>query len=599
MSGVHAVAGLLLTCSAWAQLIPPGTPVPLASKPPVVFINGYQSTCPGSFSGTFGTADTVLQSNGEVSLFFDNCSLPSSASIEDLGVAFGKFLSGLRYQDGQPVRQVDVVMHSMGGLILRSYLSGKQNTAGLFQPPPSVLVRKAIFLATPNFGTGIGLLFSASTQVDELTSGSRFLFDLATWNQGADDLRGVDAVAAAGNAGQGLALGTVAGFDDGVVPLTSASLRFYLPGRTRVLPFCHIDGGGIITLAGLCSFDAKGIANIDSPTHPTAQIIVSFLNGTEDWKNVGKAPEQDPFLSVDGGLLVAARTNEDAGVSLTSVTVSAPGQSKQLNLPSANVAYTDLFPAGSLTLTAVSASLNVSNSVTLPASGTEAFTLKPGPLIARVFPAAASLFPLGLAPRILIAIYGADLASQTALATKVPLPVQLADTQVLVSGSPIPLIYVSPAQIDAVIPANIAGLVPLTVHNNAGSHTVNIWIETAAPAMFTQDSSGTGPVSALKARDQSLVTAGNPLHAGDSVELFATGLGATTARNGLEYANQQPSVVISGADCPVTFAGAAPGFIGLDQINCIIPAGLAPNLSAPVVITSGDRTSNTASLAID
>ena len=97
----------------------------------------------------------MLQTNGEVSLFFSTCSLPSSASIEDLGAAFATFLSGLMYTDGKPVEQVDIVAHSMGGLVLRSYLSGKQNATGVFQPPAAPHIRKAVFLATPHFGTGI------------------------------------------------------------------------------------------------------------------------------------------------------------------------------------------------------------------------------------------------------------------------------------------------------------------------------------------------------------------------------------------------------------------------------------------------------------
>src|SRR5215472_2612504 len=101
--------------------------VPRTSKLPVVFINGFQNVCAGSsFSNTFGSADQVLQANGEVSLFFDICSVPGTPTIEDLGAALGGFVTGLRYIDGQPVDQVDVVAHSMGGLVLRSYLSGKQ-----------------------------------------------------------------------------------------------------------------------------------------------------------------------------------------------------------------------------------------------------------------------------------------------------------------------------------------------------------------------------------------------------------------------------------------------------------------------------------------
>src|ERR1700728_511637 len=145
---------LLLASAAQAQMIPSGTPLPSTTLPPVVFINGYQfEGCPATFSGTFGIADQVLQGNGEVSVFFNTCSLSSSASIEDLAAAFAAFLSGLSYTDGQPVDQVDVVAHSMGGLVLRSYLSEKQNTGGMFQPPAATLVRKAVFLATPHAGT--------------------------------------------------------------------------------------------------------------------------------------------------------------------------------------------------------------------------------------------------------------------------------------------------------------------------------------------------------------------------------------------------------------------------------------------------------------
>jgi uncharacterized protein (TIGR03437 family) len=88
------------------------------------------------------------------------------------------------------------------------------------------------------------------------------------------------------------------------------------------------------------------------------------------------------------------------------------------------------------------------------------------------------------------------------------------------------------------------------------------------------------------------------LHAGDYVELFATGLGRTTSKDGLDYANQQPTVTIAGIDCPVTFAGRAPGFPGVDQINCVVPAGIGSNSAAAVAIVSANRTSNVATLAV-
>ena len=579
MTRAGLFAGLVFALAAQAQLIPAGSPVPHTTLPPVVFINGYQfEGCPTTFAGTFGIADQVLQANGEVSLFFNTCSLPGSATIEDLGAAFATFLASLQYTDGTPVSQVDVVAHSMGGLVLRCYLSGKQDASGVFQPPASTNVRKAVFLATPNFGTPIASLLPVGTQVVEMASGSGFLFALDTWNDTTDDLRGVDAVAAAGNAGSG-GLGYRVGFDDGVVPLTSASLQFYLPGRTRVVPYCHIDGGGIITAFGLCPSGAQGIADIDSASHDSAQIIVSFLNGTDAWQSVGTAAENDPFLSIDGGLIVAAHTADDATVTIDS---SETTQS-MLSVSSDGLAFSDLVTAGNTVLQVFTGAAYDSDTLNLPAGGTEPFLVKPGPLIARVFPAAAANFPLELAPRMIIAIYGTDLASST----------------VSIGNSPLSLDYVSATQINAVLPDNASGLTTLTVHNTAGQNTVNLYVGTAAPAIFTQDSSGTGAASALKASDQSLVTAANPLHAGDAVELYATGLGLTTSSNGLDVAVQQPTVTVAGVACPVSFAGAAPGFDGLDQINCTIPSGLAASSSAPVVITSGNRSSNTATLAIE
>jgi uncharacterized protein (TIGR03437 family) len=573
--------------SAHAQLIPAGSPVPRTTLPPVVFINGYQfEGCPTTFAGTFGIADQVLQANGEASLFFNTCSLPGSATIEDLGAAFATFLASLQYTDGTPVSQVDVVAHSMGGLVLRCYLSGKQDASGAFQPPVSTNVRKAVFLATPNFGTPIASILPVGTQVVEMASGSGFLFALDTWNDTTDDLRGVDAVAAAGNAGSG-GLGYPVGFDDGVVPLTSASLRFYLPGRTRVIPYCHIDGGGIITVFGLCPSGAQGIADIDSASHDSAQIIISFLNGTDAWQSVGAAAEQDKFLSIDGGLIVAAHAADDSTLTIDS---SETTQST-LSVSSDGLAFGDLVTAGNTMLQVVTGAYTDDGTLNLAAGGTEPYLVKPGPLIARVFPAAAANFPLELAPRMLISIYGSNLAAG---ATEPPTA-----AQVLVARSAVPVYYVSATQINAVLPASVSGLTTLTVQNTAGQNTVNVYLGTAAPAIFTQDSSGTGPAAALKASDQSLVTAANPLRAGDAVELYATGLGLTTPSNGLDVAVQQPTVTVAGVACPVSFAGAAPGFDGLDQINCTIPSGLAASSSAPVVITSGARTSNTATLAIE
>jgi uncharacterized protein (TIGR03437 family) len=410
-----------------------------------------------------------------------------------------------------------------------------------------------------------------------LSSGSHFLFGLATWNDNTDDLRGADAAALIGNGGTGSA--TTPGFDDGVVALTAASLGFYQSGRTRIVPMCHTDGGGLISLAGFCDSNAKGIAKIRSATDDNARFVLSFLNGTADWQTIGETPEQNKFLSEDGGLYVRPFTAAGSPQKLNSAVATTPsGTAKTLNMSNDEIAYTDMFPAGQVSLTANAASGSLTRTVSLPAGGVHAFSLKPGPNISGVQPAAAAVFPFSFAP----------------------LPTMLSDAQVMLNGSPLGLLYASTVQINALLPDNTApGLVKLTVQNSSGTSNVKLMLEVAHPAIFTINQSGTGAAAAINARNGLLVTSDNPLRANDYMELFLTGLGATTHRQGLDFANQVPGVTIGGADCPVTYAGAAPGFVGLDQINCKVPAGLGANASAVVVVSSGALTSNVATIAVE
>lgn len=565
----------------------------------MVLLNGHQNDCgSSSFANTFASLDQVLQANGQASIFFDSCSVKNRPSIEKLGSALGGFLGALRYQDGTPVDTVDIIAHSMGGLIVRSYLSGKQEQDNTFSPPVTTHIRKAVFLATPHFGTGTAAFgLGLDQQLDELSSGSHFLSELAAWNDGTDDLRGIDAVAIIGNGGTGLA--TMKGFDDGVVALTSASLGFYQTGRTRILPLCHTDPDGLTGLARFCDSSVKGIAKVRAASDDTARVVLSFLNGTAEWQTVGQAAEQNPFLSTGTGIYVRPFTAAGAPQKLNSATVAGPGgANKKLNQSNDEIGYTDFFPSGLLNVTASASSGNVARSFTAPAGTEQALILKPGPSIARVLPSAAPVFPFSFAPRMIVSIYGSGLARSVAQAQSLPLPVILNDVSATLNGQPLTLLYVSPTQINAVLPGVAAGFVKLAVQNPDGAHSVSVFIEAARPAIFTVDASGSGPAAALKARNGQVVSPANALQAGDYVELFVTGLGLTTPKSGLEVAVQLPSVSIDGVNCPVSFAGAAPGFAGLDQINCLVPQGLIPNTAAVVIVASGGRTSNAATLAV-
>jgi uncharacterized protein (TIGR03437 family) len=556
----------LLMLSLRAQLIPTGTPIPITAKPPIVFLNGYQESCSGSsFAGTFGVFDQLFQNTNRVTLFFDNCAYSGKPPIERLGNDFGAYLASLKYTDGTPVTQVDVVAHSMGGLIVRCYLAGKRITSGDFNPPQTPAIRKMVFLAVPNFGSPIANLlgFGLDAQAEELANGTIFSFDLGTWNQGTDDLRGVDALAAAGNGGTGLT--TMAGFDDGVVSLTSASIGFAQAGRTRIIPYCHTDPG-LVTLAGLCPPNAPGIADAVAASDENAALVLSFLNDTTAWQSIGQAAEQNSFLSAGGGLEARAKSATDQYLTIQSATAS-----KSLNVQSGAVAWIEYLPAQLQDLAITTPSETLQDKFTLPAGYTSAVTVKDGPLIARVLPSAAAVYPLAVAPGEIVSIYGTNLAV----------------SQVTVGGAYAAIDYNGPSQINAVVPGSVQGLVPFTVTNASGSHSVNVLIQPAVPAIYTQDQSGAGPAAALNGVTNVLVTSSAPLHAGDYVSLYLTGLGSTT----------NPTVTVGGEPCPVTYAGAAPGFPGLNQINCRIPA-IAASTAAPVYVTAAGRTSNEVTLDV-
>jgi uncharacterized protein (TIGR03437 family) len=117
---------------------------------------------------------------------------------------------------------------------------------------------------------------------------------------------------------------------------------------------------------------------------------------------------------------------------------------------------------------------------------------------------------------------------------------------------------------------------------------VNVLIQPAVPAIYTQDQSGTGAAAALNGVTNVLVTSSTPLHPGDYVSLYLTGLGS-----------EQPTVTVGAEPCAVTYAGVAPGFPGLNQINCQIASTVAASSTAPVLVTVGGRASNQVTLAIE
>ena len=456
----------------------PMQPVPsTATRPPVVLLNGWQilynsnsgdfGSCPISSgpSDTFGSlSDDLVQADGvPVVYFFDNCVEDENGSIEDLGSVLGQVLNLIRFDTGVQVPAVDVVAHSMGGLIVRSYLTGLQAN-GTLSPPLNPRVRKFIEIATPNFGSflaaNVSNFIPAGTQSAEMIPGSAFLWELATWNQGRiDDLRGVDALAIIGDEGtwsDGL-LGQVwSHASDGVVSLTSASLSFARDNsRTRILPHCHIDSA---SLAGhFINCNGDGIAKASD----TLAAVRSFLKNDTAWMSIGGTPAAD-VPGYGGVYLGVENASAQYASDLTQVQFGGVGLSEN---PQYALFYGDFLPGGQGTIQFDSTSLGG----ILQATGTAAFgtytpfRVKVGPFISLVTPLLnASALEVASGQTITINGYGFGQQCATCQVLAYPGPVQLQISTWTDSA------------LSAYLPATFNGFTQLVIQAASGSDIVNV-----------------------------------------------------------------------------------------------------------------------------
>ena len=139
-------------------------------------------------------------------------------------------------------------------------------------------------------------------------------------------------------------------------------------------------------------------------------------------------------------------------------------------------------------------------------------------------------------------------------------------------------------------------MLSLAVRATAGASKINILIEPAVPAIFTQTGTGSGLASAIQAISGVVITTQSKARPGDAISLYLTGLGATETRDGLQWARLQPKLFIGNLEAQILYAGRAPGYAGLDQINFIVPANTPSGDATPLRVESNGRVSNAVTL---
>ena len=187
-----------------------------------------------------------------------------------------------------------------------------------------------------------------------------------------------------------------------------------------------------------------------------------------------------------------------------------------------------------------------------------------------------------ITPGEMIRLYGTGLSSVTMTAAALPLPTTLGGVTVSINGVNAPLYIVSPTQIVCIVPfaTTSSGYAQIQVTSNGTkSNSVTMFTETSAPGVFTLGANGISAGATLHA-DGSVVSASSPAKVGETVVTYVTGLGPVTPAvsdgvaapsSPLSTTTDHILVYVEGAQATVTFAGLAPGFVGLYQINFVIP----------------------------
>jgi uncharacterized protein (TIGR03437 family) len=219
---------------------------------------------------------------------------------------------------------------------------------------------------------------------------------------------------------------------------------------------------------------------------------------------------------------------------------------------------------------------------------------------------AASYSSMGLASESIAASFGADLATTTVRADTLPLPMQLGATTVKVTDSvgnerPAPLFFVSPTQVNYQIPpGTAAGVASVTITREDGSIATGVaLIKAVGPSLFTANGDGQGVAAALVLRVKAdgsqsyeeiaqFDAAQNKFLArpldlgpeGDQVFLLLFG-------TGFRFHSSLSTVIatIGGAYAEVSFAGEQPDYVGLDQVNMLLPRSMIGRGEVDVLLT--------------
>jgi uncharacterized protein (TIGR03437 family) len=357
---------------------------------------------------------------------------------------------------------------------------------------------------------------------------------------------------------------------DGATVLSSRLLGYYVAAMA-------VDGAGALWLTGTCCSGALGAS---------ASALEAARNGYQTDAYLVQLGDAGPpaWASYIGG----SGTDQGTSISATADGVVLAGLTQSFDFPMDHAAQYSLHQ-------------NPDVSPILA----DAFAMRFGsaaagaPVFAQQGVTNAASYKAGeAAPGAMISIFGDDLATVVRQAGALPLPAALGGTSVTVNGVAAPLYYVSPSQVNAQVPFETpAGTAQVQVSRGGTVSPVRqLAIAAASPGLFV----ALNGFAAIN-------SASTYVRAGDWITMYATGLGVVngTVGNGQAPGNPPPQVkapvtaTLGGMTLTVTWAGLAPGYAGLYQINAALPAQVGSGFQTlPLAVSVGGETSNTGKVGV-
>jgi trimeric autotransporter adhesin len=341
---------------------------------------------------------------------------------------------------------------------------------------------------------------------------------------------------------------------------------------------------------------------------PVAAASLAIVSGDGQSAQVGAAL----------GAPLVVRVLDTGGAPLPGITVSFAVTTGAATLNVASVATGADGRAG-VTVTMGNSAGPVAITATVAGLPTVRFSLTATPrdttpIDTPVVRAVVNAFSYGpsLCPGVIASVGGTSLAgaTQSCGASGGVVPATCGGVSVTVKGRPAAVSYLSPTQLLIQLPVDIgAGSADLIVERTAGGQTARstafaLTLNQYAPALSTGGGSGTGPV-VWGSQSGSLTGSANPAAPGDTVTLYAVGLGPTNpafatgaTAAGVASVVASVKVILGSAEIVPLVAAATPGQAGLYQVSFRVPSDAASGAIAVAIDVAGVRSPSGTTLLI-